>query len=160
LSRIYLDTNIILEIILKRNDLFPDYQQLIYNIKKYYSTIVIPQIVVGETLIKIIEGSKSSEKDQNVCEFVKFLEDKKHIDFFKDIPPLYDKVMITAVDIKQNVDNIDYCDAVIVAHVINDGTNCTLFTVDTGIHNSPYISDIILKLNKKKNIIISLTDSI
>lgn len=160
MSRIYLDTNIILEIILKRNDLFPDYKRLFYNIRKYYTSIVIPQIVIGETLIKIIEESKASEKDQNVCEFVRFLEDEKYIDFHNDIPPLYEKVMRTAVEIKENVENIDYCDAVIVAHVINDGNNCTLFTVDRGVHNSQYISDIILDLNESKNIRICITDSV
>jgi hypothetical protein len=60
--------------------------------------------------------------------------------------------MRTVVEIKENVENIDYCDTVIVAHVIHDGNNCTLFTVDRSVYNSQYISDNILDLNENKNI--------
>ena len=157
MNKIYLDTNIILEIILKTGNLFPDYKKIFYRITNNY-LIVIPQVVVGETLIKILEHSNTSNKDKNVYEFTKILE--TNVDFYHNIPPLYEKVMTMAVDIKQNVDNIDYCDAVIVAHAINDGSDCALFTVDTNIHNSDYISDIILDLDKTKNIKINIIDSI
>jgi predicted nucleic acid-binding protein len=68
----YLDTNLITSLIIKE-DLFADYDKLLFNIEQYHE-IVISQIVIGETLIKIIE--KSTNKNNDVIEFTKFLIEK------------------------------------------------------------------------------------
>ena len=152
---IFLDTNIILKLVIK-TDVTPDIQQSMYNIKKNYTEIIIPQVVVGETLVKLIEISKPHEKYANICNFVDFLE--KKVGIYNNIPVLYDKVMNTAIDIKNNVYNIDYCDAVVIAHAMSFGKTCALFTTDKKIYHSEYLNEQRRKL-KDKGIEVHITDS-
>ncbi|MDF2737052.1 MAG: hypothetical protein K0S93_908 [Nitrososphaeraceae archaeon] len=150
----YLDTNIITSLIIK-DDLFDDYDKLLFNIEKYHE-IVIPQIVVGETLIKIIE--KSTNKNKDVVEFTKFLIEKTK--FETNLPPLNDKILRMALEIKNEEPFVDYCDAVIIAHALNDGSDCSLFTTDKKVHDSQHIFELRRNLEKKTKIKVKLLLSV
>ena len=155
MTRIYLDTNIIVSRILK-DALFEDYNRIWSKIEKYHE-IVVPQIVLGETLTIIL--AKSRDKDNHVKEFTDLLLQNKIL-FKNNIPSLNRNILRTALIIKEKEEFIDYCDAVLVAHAINDGRDCWVFTTDKQVHDSQHIFEMIQELKNNSSIQLKLIQDI
>ena len=153
-KKVYLDTNVIIHRILK-DDLSQDYDQIWYDLKKYYD-IIIPQMIIGETLTIILTRSKDKDKDVKV--FTDLLTNE--IKFETNLPSLNENVLRTALDIKRKEEYIDYCDAILVAHAMNDGNDCWVYTNDKNVQDSQHVFDMLRELKKDKDIHIKIVQEI
>ncbi len=153
-KRVYLDTNIIVKRILK-DDTSRDFDQEWYNLIKHYD-IIIPQMIVGETLTIILARSK--DKNTDVKAFTDLLQNEIKMD--TNLPSLNGNILNTALSIKRKEDYIDYCDAVLVAHAMNDGNNCWVYTNDTNVQHSEHVFNMCRELKKDKGIQVNIIQGI
>ncbi|MFZ0513804.1 MAG: type II toxin-antitoxin system VapC family toxin [Candidatus Nitrosopolaris sp.] len=142
MSRIYLDSNIIIESIIDGPTAKSDAKRDLYRVCHSYTEIIIPQIILGESFLKILQRSETHEIPDNMTNFWKCIRETIQ-DMTKHTPPLSREILDVALRIRDNDYVLDYNDAVLVAHAITDKESTALFTSDKGIHNSLPIRNLI-----------------
>jgi predicted nucleic acid-binding protein len=146
-SILYIDTNIIIDILFaKRSQAISENKRMVNRIKSRYK-IIIPQIVIGEIIVKIIEktsspNSKTEQSQKLSCSFA-LAQDITNLN--DNSPPVDRDILSTALTLVNDEDgrNIDYCDAVITSFALTSNKNCRLLTSGSKIHQSRNVSEII-----------------
>ncbi|MGC2575696.1 MAG: PIN domain-containing protein [Candidatus Nitrosopolaris sp.] len=141
MGRIYLDSNILIDLIIGGTAAKADAKRELYRIRSSYQ-IFIPQIILGESFSMVLHKSETHDRDKNMTDFWKCIEDIIK-DTAKHTPPLRPEILEVALEIGKNDYKLDHNDAVLVAHVVTDKESTALFTSDQGIHNSKPIKDLV-----------------
>jgi predicted nucleic acid-binding protein len=152
MQKIYIDSNIILARIYPANDEQEKAsKRIIFNLQKYQNyKVVIPQIVLAEIFSKLLD---SKNRDGLLLLFDQL---SNIISSTSECLPNATKNMLElAIDIVNNDNKIDICDATIVAQAILDDADM-LLTFDASIRESEYIQKVKKEYNKK----LRITDSL
>jgi len=152
MQKIYIDSNIILAKIYPANDEQEKAsKRIIFNLQKYQNyKVVIPQIVLAEIFSKLLD---SKNRDGLLLLFDQLSNIISNIS--ECLPNATKNMLELAIDIVNNDNKIDICDATIVAQAILDDADM-LLTFDAGIRESEYIQKIKKEYNKK----LRITDSL
>lgn len=151
--RIYLDTKILIGKIIGSPSEKREYNQILIKIKKNYREIFIPQTVLGESFVKILEKSKSIEDD--MIFFTKMINGLT--DIKTQTPPLVRNILEMALDIQSKDEyNIGYCDAILVSHALCNTVDCAVFIIDKDVHQSTKIQNKLNECHHKVKLIDSI----
>jgi predicted nucleic acid-binding protein len=143
--RTYLDSTILINAIIGKQGEKTFFQKTLNNLIRLNHEIYIPQIVLGESFVKIVEKSENSEKKRiNVNCLLEWIQ-KLNSDILYGIPSIRENIIETALKIKKGDNRIDYNDAVIVSHAILDKEARYLVTTDKAIHKSQAIQNKIVE---------------
>ncbi len=143
----------------KRTQAKSDNNRMIYNIKLRYQ-IKIPQIVIGEIVVKIIERTSNlngnDKQSYKLSCFFELVQDMTNLN--DNSPPVDRDILTTALTLVSNDDrDMDYCDAIITSFALTSNENCDLLTSDRSIHESQIVSEKIIA-RKKEGIKIKIID--
>lgn len=142
MSRIYIDTGILVYRIIGSAPVKKEYNQYLNKIKSRYSQRIIPQTVLGESLLKIIERSKNMDED--VRQFVSLVNELSNVK--NQFPALSKEILVKSLELRDDTEyKIGYCDVVLIAHALCSCCDCDVFIVDTAVHQSEKIQDEISK---------------
>ena len=156
MQRIYIDSSILIDRITGSAPERQNANQILIKIKKQYNERYIPQTVIGEVFIKILEKSRDVSTDTKT--FVELIQDM--INIRTQSPTLRRDVLSVALEIQaEDEHKIGYCDAILVSHAICSDSDCCVFIIDAPLHRS---HKIITKLNECKSSghIVKLIDSV
>jgi predicted nucleic acid-binding protein len=134
IMRVYLDSNILLSTIVGRASERRSSQSIIERLSTHYD-VVIPQIVIAEVFSKILIDNNIFLKLRDISNVILNI-----INPSTCIPNASKEVYKLALEIIENDDRIDICDATIVAQAILDSEADILLTFDRKILRSDYIN--------------------
>jgi len=152
MQKIYIDSNIILARIYPANgEQEKVSKRIIFNLQRYQNyKVVIPQIVLAEIFSKLLDNK---DRDELLLLFDQLLNIISNTS--ECLPNATKNMLELAIDIVNNDNKMDICDATIVAQAILDDADM-LLTFDAGIRESEYIQKIKKEYNKK----LRITDSL
>jgi predicted nucleic acid-binding protein len=135
----YLDSSILVGAIIDKEEARSEAIHALKRIANSGQTIIIPQLVIGETFFQIYDNSDPKQLEFNIHKFTEWLQclipyTKGHV------PAFDDKILNSALEIRDNDSNLDYYDCIIVSHALLDKESLYLYTTDKGIHNSKIIA--------------------
>lgn len=138
MHKIFIDSKVLVGRVIGRAPEVKDCRDFLSKIKQRYSTILMPQTVLGESLAKIMEKSKDVKGD--VLQFIDVINDL--IDIGSNSPSLTRDVIEMTLKIQDEGEyNIGYCDAVLVSYALCSKTDCAAFIIDKHVHHSNRIQD-------------------
>ncbi len=148
-KRVYLDSNILLSSIVGRASERSSSGNIIKRLQAHYD-VVIPQIVIAEVFSKILtDNNDSLLKLQNIRKTILNIINNPST----CIPNASKEVYELALEIIENDNRVDICDATIVAQAILDNEADILLTFDKKILRSGYINDTLIpKYNNRLEI--------
>jgi predicted nucleic acid-binding protein len=138
----YIDSSVLVEAIIDKSRARDAATRTLNRISSSGQTIMIPQLVIGETFFQIYDNSYSDSNQLaiRIGRFTDLLY--KLIPNTKNRTPAFkDGVLELAVEIKNEEKDwdLDYCDCIIVSHALLDKESLYLYTTDEGIHESNII---------------------
>src|SRR5437867_3666881 len=101
MDRIYIDSHLIINRIIGKGEAKSDAKSILYKICSHYREIIIPQIILGESLIKILEKSDEDEMSNNMTDFCDLIEETIQ-DIKKHTPPLRKEILEVALGISDD----------------------------------------------------------
>lgn len=115
-----------------------DCNENLIRIQNRFSTILIPQTVLGESFVKILERSRNLDYD--IKEFTKLIIGL--IDIKIHAPTLSREILKVTLDIRSETEyKIDYFDAMLVSYAICNDKDCAVFMIDRAVHQSVKIQN-------------------
>ncbi len=153
MNRTYLDTSILLQAIIAKSQARSDATSILNRIRALGYQVIIPHVVVGESLSQII--AKSDNIPLSTKELLEWIQNLVPAPR-ECMPPASRKICELAVELLKGDDRIDSCDAIIVSHALLDPDSQYLLTTDTEIRDSSYIQNKIEELRSNLKIVDSL----
>ena len=126
ISRAYLDSNYLLAVVLERPEK-ADAERLLYTLSKGGFEVFVPQIVLGETVSKILTRGKDAPR--LLDRLVRTLE-RYGIDARSSLPPAPKGAFAIMEELRKMDERLDATDTMIMAQVMADPDSKFLFTKD------------------------------
>lgn len=136
---LFIDTSFILDLVFENKKDRSYNNDIKHKIKSNYE-VKIPQIVIGEIIVQIIEKTRSEiERNNKLAEFYKIIQ--YLTDLNNNSPPINGNVLKMAVELTRNEDsrNMDYHDAIITSFALTSECSCKLLTLDKDIMESEIV---------------------
>jgi len=159
-SRAYLDTYYLLEVVMKRRNK-RTVEHLLSRIKSPSFKIMVPQIVLGEATAKIF--SMCSENNESPCMLVEKVADllqKYQINVKNCLPPPRKEAFAIMAELADRDEMLDATDIMILAYALADPDSKFLFTTDTKMLRNARIKeyDRYLRDDKRRNTTLIITN--
>ena len=149
MTNTYIDTSVLVESILGKNKAKSEDMRTLSRIQSTGQKVMMPQLVIGETYFQIYDDeiSTSNEVHLNVKKFTELIQSL--VPITHGCTPAFSKeILELSLEIREKDSNLDYCDSLIVSHVLLDLDSRYLYTMDTSIQESTFIQQ---KLTQRKN---------
>ena len=158
ISRVHLDTYYLLEIVLK-GDKKQDAEKILYKASKGSFEIVVPQIVLGEAVSKILKRGKDARRLMD--RLVDTIE-KYEIDAGACLVPVSKSAFGIMEELRRRDQRLDGTDIAILAHALADPDAKVFLTIDTNMTANPAIDgyEVELRNDGRRNIELDITDRI
>ncbi|MEM2857204.1 MAG: PIN domain-containing protein [Candidatus Nitrosocaldaceae archaeon] len=157
--KVYIDTSILISPIVDKSSKAKEVGSRLGHISNRY-TIVIPQIVIGESISIIIKKTGN----RNLDPFQSFISNIFNyvVDYENQLPALNEEILNHALElIKLQADYLDMCDCLIIAHAIVDKEARYLLTSDKHILENGYIIQYVKQYRESSNAqCLTITDSL
>lgn len=147
ISRVYIDTQILIGTIIDKSEQKSIYNRLINDLTNSHNIEVhIPQIIVGECFCKLVQKSDNDRQlSINIkcfSELISKIMPNQHRRC-NCFPILEGEILNKALEIKKSDSKLDYFDSLIVSHAILDSQAEFLYTGDRSINDSNFILDLV-----------------
>ncbi len=157
-SRVYLDTYYLLEIVLKGHKKH-DAEKILYKASKGSFEIVVPQIVLGEAVSKILKRGRDARPlmDRLVGTIEKY-----GIDVDRCLVPVAKSAFEIMEEVRGRDQRLDGTDIAILAHALADPDAKVFLTIDCDMTDNPAIGEYERKLRSegRRNVKLNITDRI
>lgn len=138
-SRVFLDTSLILEAIIGKASSSQDARSVLDRLRTHNYHVIVPQTVVAEGLSKLITGPQN-EIQTNIWKFSEWIQTLT--DPQTCLPPANKEIYGLALELMTVDNNIDLCDALIIAHALHDQQSQYLLTTESKVIESVGIDDL------------------
>lgn len=158
ISRVYPDTYYLLEIVLKGHRK-QDAEKILYKASKGSFEIVVPQIVLGEAVSKILKRGKDARRLMD--RLVDTIE-KYEIDAGACLAPVSKSAFEIMEEVRRRDQRLDGTDIAILAHALADPDAKVFLTIDTNMTANPAIDgyEVDLRNDGRRNVKLNVTDRI
>ena len=158
ISRVHLDTYYLLEIVFK-GDKKQDAEKILYKASKGSFEIVVPQIVLGEAVSKILKRGKDARRLMD--RLIDTIE-KYEIDAGACLVPVSKSAFGIMEELRRRDQRLDGTDIAILAHALADPDAKVFLTIDTNMTANPAIDgyEVELRNDGRRNIELDITDRI
>jgi len=137
-TRVYVDTWLLRGLVSKKKHERMDAKREISRLESNSFDVVIPQIVIGETVSVLMRDFPDPSEAKN--RLVKLYDSiKKILDPSSCLPPISMLILEKARELKSGDGNLKDTDAIIVSHTLLDPNSQRLLTADTDLLNSEFI---------------------
>ena len=126
MSSVFLDTSFILETILGKASSSQDARNVLNRLRTHNYHVIIPQTVVAEGLSKLIIEPQNTIQTNTwkFLEWIQTLTDPRTC-----LPPANKEIYGLALELMAVDNNVDLCDALIIAHALYDQQSQYLLTM-------------------------------
>lgn len=141
MGRIYIDTSILVGGIeeIEGSQGSREFQKIIHRLKRQSDTIIIPQIVIGESIAVIIK--KTGKKwNKAVNKFIEDLQNMLKEEGEEQLPPLTKEIARHAIMLADMDYALDMCDCVIIATAIEDKEADYLYMTGRVVENQAILN--------------------
>ena len=158
ISRVYPDTYYLLEIVFKGHKKH-DAEKILYKASKGSFEIVVPQIVLGETVSKILKRGQDARRLMD--RLVDTIE-KYEIDAGACLVPVSKSAFEIMEEVRRRDQYLDGTDIAILAHALADPDANVFLTIDKDMADNPAIGKYERKLRSegRRNVKLKVTDRI
>ena len=158
ISRVYIDTYYLLEIVLK-GDNKHDADSILYKASKGSFEIVVPQIVLGEAVSKILKRGKDA---RHLMDRLVGTIEKYGIDVDRCLVPVAKSAFEIMEEMRRRDQRLDGTDIAILAHALADPDAKFFLTIDTDMTANPAIEryEMELRNDGRRNVKLNITDRI
>ena len=159
-SRLYLDSYYLLGVVFKEQDR-ADAERILYTASTRSFEILIPQVVLGEAVSKILERMRDDHAQCMMDGLVGAIE-KYKIDVKRCLVPASRDAFAIMEAVRRKDERLDGTDIMILAHALSDPDAKFFLTPDRKMANSRAIKEYEkeLRLDKRRNEELKITDRI